>query len=267
MKKEGNGIYLYCISDSKLELNKIADKDPSFFWINYNNLNVLAKEVSLTEFEGHISEDDVDFEWLKQKTKNHEAILEKIMEEINILPASFGTVLKEVKDCKRLLKNNYEIFRDSLNKIEDKKEWKLKITVDIDILEEKIYSDNKEVKNLEEKIKKKSSGTAYMLKKKLNNLIEEKKKEHLSRITNDVEKEIEDIIEDSVTSEESKLKKNKEKREVIFNRNYLISQKKEEKFIELLENIDEKYRNKGFEMKLIGPWPVYSFVPNIETGG
>ncbi len=263
--KNNKGIYVYCIMETRPVLNNLDD-DFSLFLINYQKLYVLASEVSTSEFKGHISEDNIDMKWLQEKTKKHEKIVENVLKRTELLPVSFGTVLNSVPDCKKFIRKNYDLLLKSLEKLKYKREWNLKVTVIEKTLINKIEIKDEKIKNLKDKIETSSTGTAYMLKKRLESLIEEQKEKHLKQVAEKIESNIiKVVIAEKIN--ERKGPEQKVDEEIIIDKNYLVHQDKKEIFIKNLEKIDKDIQKYGIKMKLIGPWPVYSFVPKIEFGG
>jgi hypothetical protein len=263
-QKEHNntGIYIYCLTKFEPSLENLLDNEATksaYFYINYNQLFLLVSKVSLSEFQGHISEEKMDMEWLQSKAVAHEKVVEAMMKKTAILPFSFGMVVPDITQAKKFLQDNYAHLLECLNKFGDCSEWNLEGSVKEELLEKEI-TNAPEILELQEKIKGASTGLAHMLQKRLESLIEKHKAELINRFE-------EMLIEEtgSIPIAEKPNERKTPRRDLVIDMVYLITKARKDGFIEAVTRVNEKNREFGFQLKLSGPWPAYSFIPQITS--
>jgi len=135
MKKE-EGKYFYCAIKSKEEKNfgKIGLNNEEVYTIPYGDIAAVVSDSPMTDYE--LTEDN---------TKKHENVIKEIMNQYSVVPAEFGTTIKNEIILKRLLKKAYNPTAESLKLVENMVELGVKIvqtdkTVLVDDQQKKILT-------------------------------------------------------------------------------------------------------------------------------
>ena len=256
-ENNNQGRYLYCVADSgaKVGLGQIGIDGQAVYTIPYIDLCAVVHNCP---FEPYKSNDN---EVVKKWVLTHEKVVEIAWERFSaVLPAGFDTIVKGEEDTtseeniKKWLNQEYVNLKEKMNRIRGKAEYGVQIFWDLNLMADEIARTDQEIRSLNQNIKSKSKGMAYMLKQKLENLLRKKleKKAHL--FFEDFYVRIETCA-DEIRVE--KTKKIGEKRQMFMNLSCLV---KEEKSKELGEELERINMQDGFAVHYTGPWPPYSFV-------
>ncbi len=257
--KEGL-IYLYCITNKVPKLKEIENLADNPYFIYYQDLYAIVNKVKESEFaEENLKRNLADLEWIKAKASIHEKVIEGIMKNAGVIPFKFATLFNTEDNLKAMLGQHLEEFKDILKKLEDKEEWGVKIYCDLEKLKEVLLQEDGELLNLDKEISSSSTGKAYLLKKK---------KEDLLNIT--VNKKLNEYGEVSFDrlrekSQEARINKllpkevTERKDEMILNSAFLIDKNKVKDFLNTIEELKTRYADKGLFFDCTGPWPPYNF--------
>ena len=252
------GRYVYCVGESneRINLGKIGIDNSQVYTIPYKDVCAVVHDCPTQPYESK------DTKVVEGWVITHEETIETAWKKLGaVLPFGFDTIIKgdeeEEEDAEEVvkawLKEDYEGLKEKLNKVRGKVEYGVQISWDTKIITSELIKKDPELKKLNEEIKSKPKGVAYMYKQKLEKLIRGKlEKEGEKRF-----KEFYEMIKgctDEVKVE--KLKKEDEPRQMLMNLSCLA-----DKDHKTLGDELEKIKNKeGFFVRFTGPWPPYSFV-------
>ncbi len=257
--KEGL-IYLYCITDKVPKLKEIENLVDKPYFIYQQSLYAIVNKVKESEFaEENLKRNLADLEWIKVRASIHEKAIEGVMKNAGVIPFKFATLFNTESNLKTMLSQHLEEFKDILIKLEDKEEWGVKIYSDLEKLKEVIIQEDEEILNIDKEINSSSTGKAYLLKKKkeeLLNIATNKKLNEYGEVSFDrlKEKSTEDRINKLLPKEVTERND-----EMILNSAFLIDKDKVEDFLKIVEGLRTKYTDKGLFFDCTGPWPPYNF--------
>lgn len=257
-------IYLYCVSQKE---PNFKDLDLSNIYpIHHLGLYAVVSKVSEDEFsEENLKKNLANLEWIKEKANMHEKIIEGIMKDTCVIPFKFGTIFNTEDNLKACLQEHGEEFKENLKNLEGKEEWGLKVYCDMKKLKEAIGKEDAETLKIEEEIKSSSSGKAYLLKKKKEELI----KDALNKRINEYgQKSFETLKDLSIEARINKLlpkEVTEREDEMILNAAFLVDKNKVSEFIQATGVLKGKYTDKGFSFDCTGPWPPYNFTTIKEA--
>jgi hypothetical protein len=250
------GRYLYCVADSgkKADLGKIGLDGKEVYTIPLGNLSAVVHNCLSEPY------DSEDNEVVKSWVMTHEKVVEIAWERFGtVLPLSFDTIIKGEKDKSAeeniisWLKEDYPNLKEKMNKIRGKAEYGVQIFWNPKLIGNEITKANEEIKRLNQDIKSKSKGTAYMLKQKLENLLKKEMEEKADLYFKDFYARIKKCV-DKIKVEKTK---RDEKKPMLMNLSCLVEKEKSK---ELGEELDKINKQEGFAVRFTGPWPPYSFV-------
>ncbi|MFH1504861.1 MAG: GvpL/GvpF family gas vesicle protein [Candidatus Omnitrophota bacterium] len=260
MKEEKELIYLYCITKKTPKLKSVDKAVDKLYFIYHCGLYAIVSKVSNSEFAKENLEKNLnDIDWVKKKANIHEQVIEGIMKSRCVLPFKFATLYNSEVSLKLSIEDHVQAFRESLEVLEGKQEWGVKIYCDIERLKETLINRDQEILNINEEIHNSSSGKGYLLKKKKEDLINQllNKKyngrakacfEELNRHC--VESRINRLLPREVTERNE---------EMILNSAFLIEQDTAIDFIAVVDSLKTAYEEEGFLVDCTGPWPAYNF--------
>ena len=265
-RKEHEGRYLYCVTNSKKEINlgKIGLEENQVYTIASSSRNLCAV-VHPCSPEPYESDDE---EEVKRWVEAHQNVLDRVMEDqkfSGIIPAGFDTIIQARNGCtarenvKSWLKEESASLMKQLQKVKNKEEYGVQVTYDPDWLEDKLPKNREEINSLQEKIDSKPEGAAYLYREKLEKLLKEKREEKKDRFVS----ELIDTIETTVGK--VKREDNRERpgeRKTLLNLSCLVDEGEYEELGTVLEDIDDR---EGFSVRFTGPWAPFSFTELNNT--
>jgi hypothetical protein len=249
--------YLYCVADGGEEANlgKIGLEGKEVYTIPFVDLCAVVHNCPSEPYRSD------DNKVVKGWIINHEKVMEVAWERFGtVLPLAFDTIIKGEGDIspeeniKNWLKEDYVNLKERMNKIRGKAEYGVQIFWDPEFIADEIAKDNEEIKNLNEEIKSKPKGMAYMLKRKLENLLKKEMEKKADICFKDFYTRIRKCV-DVIRVE--KTKKIDEKKQMLIDLSCLVDKEKSKELGEELEKINME---EGFSVRFTGPWPPYSFV-------
>lgn len=264
------GLYLYCIRkkiDTPLSFSTLGiDGRHEVRTLTYQDLEAVVSKVSLEEFASEEIQKRAqgDLKWIKEKAIIHEKIIEEAMrkneEILSVLPMKFGIIFKEKKALKETLNKHYEQFTATLEKLEGKQEWSIKVYLTDKKRFELVIKEKSEViKEKEKEIASLPEGTAYFMEEELKEIISREMDKELKNI---VEHLFESLGKQAVALIKSKILEKEliGRRELmVLNSAYLIPEEKIGNFKKEAEGLNQEIQTKGFYLEYSGPWPAYNF--------
>ena len=256
--EEPGGRYLYCIAPGNQSINfgKIGIEGNEVYTIPYKDLCAVVHNCPTTPYQ---SEDD---EVVKEWIRTHQNVVDMAWEQFGtILPSGFDTIIEPGEDgrppekaLQDWLKKDYEHLEEKLKKFTGKAEYGVQISWDPKIMGHKIAQTNEEIKNLDEEIKSKPKGMAYMYKQKLENALKKEMEKEADRCFKELFERVRRCVDDVRVE---KTKKAEEGKQMLMNLSCLADKDEPEELGEELEKISAM---EGFFVRFTGPWPPYSFV-------
>jgi len=249
------GRYLYCVGESSESINfgKIGIEGSRVYTIPYKDLCAVVHNCPTQPYESK------DKKVVENWVIAHEETIEAAWKRLGtVLPSGFDAIIKANEEdpeevVKAWLKEDYQNLKERLNKVKGKVEYGVRVSWDTKIITRELIEKEPELKRLEQEIKSKSKGVAYMYKQKLEKLIRGKLGKEAERCF----KEFYEVIKgctDEVKVE--KLKKEDEPRQMLMNL-ACLADKDDKTLGDELEKINNR---EGFFVRFTGPWPPYSFV-------
>lgn len=250
------GLYLYCVVAGNetrgLEIKGI-DGQP-VLTMPIDDLTAVVQECQTP-----IATDDMKL--LSDLVLIHQAVIDLAWERFQtIVPFSFGTVVVErdgkskEENLREWLERESETLKEKLRRLEGKAEYGVQISWEPAKMMEKITRNDNEVRSLQEEIRSKGTGTAYLLRQKLERLVKERMEvaadAYFKEFFQGVRGQVEEVRVEKVRKEDPS-------RQMLMNLSCLTPKGETSKLGEFLEKIT---KIEGFHVRFTGPWPPYSFV-------
>ena len=259
-KEEKRLIYLYCVTKAKPYRKSFKEIGIKIYPVYFQGVYAIVSRVSPDEFsENNLKKNLQDLEWVDKRVRQHEQIIEHVMQDATVIPFKFGTVFQTETNVKKMLKEKNTDFKKIIANLEGKEEWGLKIYCDPNKLKKVIKEKDGSVKEKEEKIVSAGIGKAYLLNKKKNELVKNIVNEKISEYTRDsfgrlkrtsLETKINKILPKEVTEK---------KDDMVLNAVFLVNKRRVKEFDSVFKYLITKYSGEGFNFDCTGPWPPYNF--------
>ena len=255
-KKEVAALYLYCIAEGngKINFGKIGVDETEVYTIPCEDLLAVVHNCQPTPYESK------DNELVKKWIIAHQKVVDTAWERFGtILPSGFDSIVRpeeggsSEENMKLWMKKDHVNLKEKLNKIRGKAEYGIQISWDPKIIANQITQTVPEVKKLDEEIKTKSAGVAFMYEEKLKKLIREEMEKKANECFKDFYARIGPKVDDTKID---KPKKAGEGRQMLGNLSCLLDKDKVKELGEVLDEIDAM---EGIFVRFTGPWPPYSF--------
>jgi hypothetical protein len=132
MEKE-EGKYFYCaiLCNEEKSFGKIGMNDSEVYTIPYRDVAAVVSDSPMRDYE--LTEDN---------TKGHEKVIRQVMEEHAVVPAEFGTIIKNETILRRLLKKAYDPAKECLKLVDNMVELGVKAVLN----ENTVFADAKQRK-------------------------------------------------------------------------------------------------------------------------
>jgi len=242
------GIYIYGIVPNFYSADHFRSLENSgVYAIPLQNISAIVSDRNSTQL------DYSDRESLGYLLVQHQKTIETLMEKgfVMFLPMRLGTIVNSKDEVIKILANGYDIFIETLKKIEYLTEIDLAVTwADFPATLKKI-SGHPEIIAMKDSILKNIDKISQVDQVKIGMLIQEK--------LNEKNKQVELNILDALSSSSIDIKIHDVMNdEMVTNSAFLINRNKLDKFEQAIDQLDEQYRGL-LNFKLVGPLPCYSF--------
>lgn len=251
-----SGLYIYCVAEGSrsedLAVKGIGGE--RVVTLPHQGVIVVAQACE-KPFEGE------DVKALSELVLTHQAVIDVAWEKYEtVVPFSFGMIIvpKEGRSAEENLKvwveKEEEVLKQKLHRFKGKAEYGVQISWDPEIIAPRTTRNDPEIRKLEDEVRSRPAGTAYLLNQKLEQLIRRRLEAaadaYFKEFFHGVRGEVEDVRVEKVRKEEPP-------RQMLMNLSCLVTKGDTSRLGEVLDKIS---KIDGFSVRFTGPWPPYSFV-------
>ena len=253
-----NGRYLYCIIEGSeiASFGKIGIQGNEVYTVPYQDLSAVVHNCPAEPYQ---SEND---KILRRWVVVHQKVVDTIWKRYGVvIPIGFDTIISghagmgPEENIMNWLKEEYDNLKAKMEKIRDSAEYGVQVFWDSRVMAHKITGESVEIKKLNQEIKSKPRGIAYMYRQKLKDLIKKDMENHADRYFKEFYEKIIPHADD-IRVEKTR-KTEDEDKQMLLNLSCLLPKGASKKLGEELEKIEAL---EGFSVRYTGPWPPYSFV-------
>jgi len=254
---EEEGSYVYCVADTgeEVSLGKIGIEGQEVHTIPHKDICAVVHDCLVQPYQSD------DQEVVKTWAMTHQKVVETAWERWGtVLPLSFDTIIRgeaeesAEQNVKDWLGQQYQELKRRIEKVSGKTEYGVQVFWEPKVIAQSLTSTSPEIRRLDEEIKTKPKGLAYMYRQRLENLMKHEMETQADECFKDfygrIRKYTDDVRVEKTKKAESDL-------QMILNLTCLVFK---DKYTELGEELDKINRMKGFTVRFTGPWPPYSFV-------
>lgn len=252
-----SGRYLYCVVEAseKMSFGKIGIEDNEVYTIPYEELSAVVHNCPAEPYKSENKQ--IMENWIMV----HQSVIDQALERFGtVLPLGFDTIIQgnettsPEQNMKNWLKQDYDNLKRKIEKISGKAEYGVQVFWDPKIIAKNVIEESPDIKKLNEEIKSKPKGTAYMYKQKLEDLIKKKMEGKADQDFKEFFERTKSCV-DEIRVE--KTKKAENERQMLMNLSCLLPKEASKKLGDELEKIGDI---EGYSVRFTGPWPPYSFV-------
>jgi len=253
-------IYLYCVTKVKPNYRNLEDLGIKIYPIYFQGTYAIVSKVSPDEFnEENLKKNFADINWVENKVRQHEKVIEAIMQDATVIPFKFGTVFQTEENAEKLLREQSAEFKRIIANLNGKQEWGLKIYCDFKKFKDMLHKEDTKIKEIEKEIASASKGKAYFLRKKKDEFIKDIINEEVSKYTQDCFEKLKRISVDVKINKILSKEVTEKKEDMVLNAAFLINTKRIKEFNNAVEYLKSRYSDNGLIFNCTGPWPTYNF--------
>ena len=254
-KEEGK--YVYCVADAgeRMSLGEIGIEGNEVYAIPYKDVSAVVHDCPVKPYQSD------NEEVVKGWVITHQQVVDAAWERWGtVLPLSFDTIIKgesesdAERNMQEWLQQEYQRLKRLIEKVKGKAEYGVQVFWDPKVIAQKLSQTNPEIRALEDEIKTKPKGAAYMYRQKLENLIKGRMETEADERFKDFYSRIRQLADDIHVG---KTKKEEQGLQMIMNLSCLVYK---DRYTELGGELDKINQMEGFSVRFTGPWPPYSFV-------
>ena len=251
------GLYVYCIADGgqEVRLGPIGIDGREVYSVPYREVCAVAHDCPAQPYQS------TELQTVEGWVMAHQRVVDAAWERWGtVLPLAFDTVVQGRGDggpregVGDWLAGEYENLKRKLEAVRGKAEYGVQLFWEPRTVARDIAAKSEEIRRLEEEIRSKPRGLAYMYRQRLENILKREMEAKADRCSKDfyhlVKKHICDL-------KVEKAKRADDDRQMIMNLSCLVYRDKVSDLGEALVSIAEM---EGFSVRFTGPWPPYSFV-------
>jgi len=255
-----HGRYLYCIVNSgqETDFGQMGIEDNPVYTVPFNDISAV---VHRCEAKPYKTEDkEKAGEWIL----THQYVIDLATKEFGtVIPLTFDTIFKgDDETVKEWLKEEYPQLKALLAKLEGRAEYGVQIFLEKDFVN-KMVEGSEEIQSLKKELENKSSGAAYLFKKRLEERIHLEKEMFVNKYAKELCDQIKTLIDDVKLEPTNREVPGKWRdKQMILNLACLAHKDKIQNLGNMLGEVNKR---EGFAVRFTGPWPLYSFVGEIRN--
>jgi hypothetical protein len=261
-EKEELGYYVYGVAwaDGGELPTDLEGVDPRHgpALIEHGDLVAIASRVSLSEFgEEPLHENLNDVEWLEEKARAHEQVLDRVLARMPVVPMRLCTIYRGEAEVREVLERERGVFADALRRLEGKTEWGVKLIAEPGALAK---AADGAAESTDPGGRETSAGAAYMREKRQ----AARRRDNADRIAEAWAQDVHDRVAAHAVEALLNPLQNPEvsghSGDMLLNGVYLVEDSASGEFHAAVNELATKYEPRGASVELTGPWPPYNFV-------
>ncbi|MGQ0708635.1 MAG: GvpL/GvpF family gas vesicle protein [Rhodoferax sp.] len=265
------GVYLYCLAPSEC-LAVLAGLTESggggvdgchpVGALEDAGLVAVVADVLIGEF----SEDNLQtLSWVGARAARHEAVVERIMGASPVLPVKFGTIFRSRASLQEFLGRHREVIVAALEHLRDKAEWSVKGYLLEEDARRGVAAADPEICSRRAALPS-SPGARYLQERQLDALIASRLEAGLAQVGHDLHRGLAPHAEDCALLRCHPSKVTGRAQRMVFNGSFLLGAEALAGFRTAVAEQQNAYQGIGLSLELHGPWPPYSFCPQLSDG-
>ncbi len=264
MSNDSSAIYLFCFARRHrlpvFEVGGLDHRHPVSFWAFKDIVAVLGMS-SLEDFCGPEAENRMkDLAWIGPRVCRHEEVVEEVMRRSPAFPARFGTIFSSLDALEKLLDVHYDKISRFLDKAADKEEWAVKGL--LNRVQTRTSFSTLMLSREEGRLASLSPGKRYLAEQRIRSSADRELNIWLNGIIKGIG---DDLCRHSSEFRERKvLSPDSEAMEMVLNWAFWTAREDADDFRARVDRANEQNDRQGLLLQLSGPWPPYSFLPNLD---
>lgn len=255
-------LYLYgIVRRSALDLAGVqgVEEGDAVWLVEDGELACAVSAVSRADYSQEALNTRADqLDWLAPRAVRHQQVVHYLQQAGAVVPLRFGTLCATDDDLRRILQARRGPLLQLLAFLQSREEWGVKVFADPDLIGRAIEPDGR----ASGETPPVSPGGAYFLRKKQQQLAEERTMARLGELDGEIYERLLPWAVD-VRRRQSQYPPPDPSRAPVLNLALLVDRDKSAALAELVGRLEADYRSCGVTAELSGPWAPYSFCTGL----
>lgn len=206
-------------------------------------LSALAGPVPAEDFAAEpLREHLNDLPWLELVAREHEAVLEQVLEHTTVVPLRLCTIFADVAGVERMLEQEHDALAAALRRLQGRQEFGVKVLVDRERLLPRTEDPHEE------------GGLAYLARRRQERTAREEARILVAQLVDDIDAALRSVAVGAVRLRPQNRELSGHAGDMVLNAAYLVEDPEA-----LRARVDELRTRHAAELVLTGPWPPYNF--------
>lgn len=224
-----------------------------------DDLVAVVSEVPKTDFSQEALKAKLqEAPWAEARVLDHHRVL-MALSDVPLLPFKFCTVFTDARSLRQTLRRHAAALDATLGKVAGAWEWGVKVFVDYAALGRHVRSTDPCLVTLTRKCRSAGPGTAFFLKRRLEQMAHDKAAAIAGRWTQTIHATIAGEARAAAAQPPQPRSLHGRAADMLLNAAYLVPRAAELPFHRVIEQVAGGYADTGLEFEVIGPMPPYSF--------
>ncbi len=202
-----------------------------------------------------------DLEWVGEQALAHERVVTWFVDREWIVPVRMLTLFSSRRALEEDARERSDAVREALSEMEESFEWDVRISRDLEEVKEGLGEASDEVATLRGEIESASEGRRYLLRKKLDDVLQEEGERVADELAARALDQLDELAAESVRLAPPD---GAEGAGAVVNAAFLVPAGEEERFRSEVARLSEEMEGRGVEVEATGPWAPYRFVPGRD---
>src|ERR1035437_73505 len=268
MSSSGTAYYLYCLTPGACGIPASAigvDGKQGVMVRACRGIGMVFSPAELEEYCGELADAHLqDLAWLGPRVCRHEAVIEELSDRVPVLPARFATFFNSLDSLQRFVLERRDAVTGFFTRLGDQREWAVKGLLDRSQALQGPGSPGRPA--ADERARAASPGARYFEEKRIQAQWE---RDFNLRLREFCRRAAAALAEHAGSFRERKVLAPvgaETGAEVVLNWAFLVSPLALDEFRGCLARLNEGEAFPGLVLTVTGPWPPYSFVPDLSVG-
>ena len=227
----------------------------------FGDLYAVARYVSPDEFsEENLKKNYADLAWVEEKSREHIRVISLVMKQGTVVPFKLGTVYKTTENLGSFLKEHYETLLKILKSLAGREEWSIKLFCNKELFHHHIKDISDEINALEAEMRDSKPGRAFIIKRKLAELMKDENHKQLSNYGQLFFEQISKLCSKTMINPLLPKEVTERPEDMVLNLACLVDKSNAEVLVQKVEILSKEYRKAGLLPEVSGPWPAFSFI-------
>ena len=257
-----DALWAYCVLDAR-EAAELPDglegvaAGSTVARIVEGDLAALVSPVPLSDYDDErLREHLNDIEWVERTARAHEDVLEQALESATVVPLRLCTIYHDHEGIRRLLRDEHDELRRSLEAVAGRAEWGLKLFADPERVRATLAAEASD----DDLTGDYGDGAGYLARKQRERDARSAVDDFITRRAEEAHRRLAAVADAARTNPPQRPEAHGQNGEMVLNGVYLVRRTADAELARALDLLRSEWEPQGFSVVLTGPWPAYNFV-------